>query len=242
MPLTSRPLTYEHDGLGLGGEFIGDDGAPTPSPGILLIHGGAGLNDHARGQAGRYAALGYRVLACDMYGEGVAGNRERVVETITLLRNNPDLLAARAAAGLAALTARSEVAGPVACVGFCFGGLSALTLARSGADLAATISMHGSLETTKQASPGAIAGKVLVCHGARDPHVHMAQVMAFCREMTDAGADWEVSIYGNAMHGFTHSEAVPGAIPGVEYHEPTDRLSFAAARTLLSEALGAAGS
>src|SRR2546422_7764416 len=34
---------------------------------------------HARDQAGRYAELGYAVLACDMFGEGVAGDRERIM-------------------------------------------------------------------------------------------------------------------------------------------------------------------
>jgi dienelactone hydrolase len=173
-----------------------------------------------------------------MYGKGVAGHRDRVVATITALRDDPDLLAARGAAGLSALISCPEVDGPVAAVGFCFGGFAVLTLARCGADLAATISMHGSLETSKRAEPGAITGRVLVCHGALDPHVPMTQLSAFCQEMTEAGADWQVSIYGGAMHGFTHDHVVPGDIPGVEYHEPADRRSFAAARTLLAETLG----
>jgi dienelactone hydrolase len=238
MSLTSRLLPYDHGGIALRGELVADDAANTALPGILLVHGGAGLDDHARAQARRYAALGYVVLACDMYGEGVAGHRDRVVATITALRQDPDLLAARAAAGLSALISRPEVDGPVAAVGFCFGGLAVLTLARCGADLAATISMHGGLETSKRAERGAISGRVLVCHGALDPHVPMPQVSAFCEEMTEAGADWQVSIYGGAMHGFTHNHAVPGATPGVEYDEPTDSRSFAAATTLLAETLG----
>jgi len=238
MSLTSRLLRYEHDGVELQGELIADDAANTALPGILLVHGGSGLDDHARAQARRYAALGYVVLACDMYGKGVPGHRERVLATITALREDPDLLAARGVAGLSALSSCPEVDGPVSAVGFCFGGLAVLTLARSGADVAATISMHGSLDTSSPALPGAITGRVLVCHGALDPHVPMTQVTAFCREMTDAGADWQLSIYGSAMHGFTHDHAVPGATPGVEYHEPTDRRSFAAARALLAEALG----
>ena len=146
MSLTSRLLRYEHDGVELQGELIADDAANTALPGILLVHGGSGLDDHARAQARRYAALGYVVLACDMYGKGVPGHRERVLATITALREDPDLLAARGAAGLSALISCPEVDGPVSAVGFCFGGLAVLTLARSGADVAATISMHGSLD------------------------------------------------------------------------------------------------
>src|SRR5947208_3049898 len=74
----------------------------------------------------------------------------------------------------------------------CFGGTAALALARSGADLAARVSRHGSLATSKPAEPGAVTAKVLVCHGAADPHVPMNDVTAFTDEMTAAGADWQV--------------------------------------------------
>jgi dienelactone hydrolase len=86
---------------------------------------------------------------------------------------------ARAAAWLAARSGCAQVNGHLAAVGFCFGGMAALTLARSGAALAAVVSMHGSLATSKPAEPGAVTAKVLVCHGALDPHVPMSDVVAF---------------------------------------------------------------
>ena len=241
MTLAAQDLEYTDGGTTLDGVVVLDEGRSDQRPGILLIHGGAGLDDHARGQAHRYAELGYVVLACDMYGRGIAGDRERVMATLTGLRDAPDRLAQRAAAGLAALRARADVNGRLAAVGFCFGGLAALTLARSGASLAAVISMHGSLAATKRAEPGAATAKVLVCHGALDPHVPMTDVVAFTEEMTKAGADWQVNVYGGAMHGFTHAHAVDGAMPGVAYHAETDRRSFAAARAFLDEALAARG-
>ena len=122
-------------------------------------------------------------------------------------------------------------------VGFCFGGLAALTLARSGAGLAAAVSIHGSLATTRPAGPGAVKARVLACHGALDPHVPMADVTGFAEEMDHAGADWQLIIYGGAMHGFTHQHAVPGAVPGVAYHRLADERSFAATRAFLAEAL-----
>ena len=79
-------------------------------PGILLIHGGAGLDAHAREQACRYAALGYAVLACDMFGDGIAGDRERVMACLLALRDDPDLLVRRGQAGLAALAGCPEAA------------------------------------------------------------------------------------------------------------------------------------
>lgn len=237
MAIVARPLSYHDGDIVLSGVLTLDEAVQEKRPGILLIHGGAGLDDHARRQAQRYAELGYVLLAGDMYGEGVAGNRERVLAALTGLRDDPERLAQRGRAGLAELAGCPEVNGRFAAIGFCFGGMVALTLARSGADLAAVVSIHGSLKTEKPAEPGIVEAKILVCHGAIDPHVPLADVVGFAEEMNRAGADWELIMYGGAMHGFTHEHAVPGATPGVAYHARADRCSFAATRAFLAEAL-----
>jgi dienelactone hydrolase len=156
VPLTTRAVAYADQDTALTGKLHGDTGS-APRPGILLIHGGAGLDDHARGQASRYAALGYAVFACDMHGDGVAGDRERVIGSLTALRDDPGLLAGRARAGLAELAGRGLATEPFAAVGFCFGGLAALTLARSGTALAAAVSIHGSLATGAMLGVGELA-------------------------------------------------------------------------------------
>ncbi len=91
----------------------------------------------------------------------------------------------------------------------------------------------------RPAEPGGVRAKVLACHGAADPHVPMGDVTAFMAEMARAGADWQLVVYGGAMHGFTHRHAVAGAVPGVAYDHLADERSFAAARAFLAEALGA---
>ena len=236
MPLTTRTVPYADQDNPLTGELHWHSRG-GPRPGILLIHGGGGLDDHARGQASRYAALGYTVFACDMLGDGVAGDRDRVIGSLTAMRDDPGLLARRAGAGLAELASCGPATEPFATVGFCFGGLAALTLARSGAALAAAVSIHGSLATARPAEPDAVKARVLACHGALDPHVPMADVTGFAEEMDRAGADWQLIIYGGAMHGFTHQHAVPGAVPGIAYHRLADERSFAATRAFLTEAL-----
>jgi dienelactone hydrolase len=214
----------------------GADGVPTPLPGILLIHGGAGLDEHAREQAGRYADLGYAVLAADMFGPAAGAGREQLITTIKALRDDADALVRRASAGISALEGSGASAGCFAAVGFCFGGMAALTLARAGLELAAVVSMHGSLATTRPAQPGAVRARVLACHGARDPHVPMEDVVAFSREMIRAEADWHLLMHGRAVHGFTHRHAVASQIAGVAYDRDADEASFAAARTFLAKA------
>jgi len=235
--IATRDLSYRDLETPLTGQFCWNDGQGGPRPGILLIHGRAGLDAHAREQACRYAALGYAVLACDMFGDGIAGDRDRVMACLLALRDDPDLLVRRGQAGLAALAGRQEVTGPAAAVGFCFGGMAALALARSATDLAGVVSIHGSLATSRPARPGAVTARVLACHGAADPHVPAADVAAFAEEMNHAEADWQLVMYGRAQHGFTHRHAVPGAMPGVAYDRLADERSFAAARTFLAEAL-----
>jgi dienelactone hydrolase len=235
--IATRDLSYRDLDTPLTGQFCWNDGQEGPRPGILLIHGGAGLDAHAREQACRYASLGYAVLACDMFGDGIAGDRERVMACLLALRDDPDLLVRRGRAGLAALAGCQEVTGPAAAVGFCFGGMAALALARSATDLAGVVSIHGSLATSRPARPGAVTARILACHGAADPHVPAADVAAFAEEMNHAEADWQLVMYGRAQHGFTHRHAVPGAMPGVAYDRLADERSFAAARAFLAEAL-----
>src|SRR5262249_36550483 len=189
-------------------------------PGMLVVHGGAGLDDHAIKQAHRFAEIGLIAFACDMFGNGVAGDRARTIATVTKLRDDPPKMVRRAGAGLKVLASHPQVNGKVAAVGYCFGGLTVLELARSGADLAVAISVHGSLTTSSSAKPGDIKARILACHGALDPFVPPAQVLEFIEEMNGAEADWRLIVYGRAMHGFTHRSGA--ASPGVAYDAVAD--------------------
>ena len=240
--ISETPLAYRDLDTRLGGLLYQDEALSGPRPGILLVHGGAGLDDHAKDQARRYAALGYVVHACDMFGPGVAGDRERVIACLTALRDDPALLVRRVRAGLAALSDAPDTDGRVAAVGFCFGGLAVLALARAGERLAGVASIHGSLATNRPAEPGSVRARVLVCHGALDPHVPLDHVTAFADEMNQARADWQLIMYGGALHGFTHSRASAGHVPGVGYDPLADARSFAATRDFLADAFaGSAG-
>ena len=87
--------------------------------------------------------------------------------------------------------------------GYCFGGMPALDLARSGAPLVDVVVFHGSLGTPNPESDKNIKGHVLALHGAADPIVNAEAVATFEKELTDAGVDWQVDLYGGVMHAFT---------------------------------------
>ncbi len=232
--ITTVDWPYSDEDTALTGVLSRDEALPGKRPGVLLVHGGAGLDQHARGQARRYAALGYVVFACDMLGDGVAGDRDLVIGCLMALRDDPPAMVRRARAGLTALSRCPGAGGPVVAIGFCFGGMVSLQLARSGEPLAGAVSIHGSLATIQRAEPGTVRARLLVCHGSLDQHVPLSDVTAFAGEMDAASADWQLIMYGGALHGFTHSDATPGAAPGVAYHPLADSRSFAATRDFLT--------
>ena len=239
MTLDSRAVSYVLGDAAYDGTVYTSSAAVGATPSILLVHGGAGLDEHAHEQARRWGSTGYTVLACDMYGRGVAGDRARVMSTVTRLRDDPDEVVRRAGAALHALRTQTDgrvADGRVAAIGYCFGGLVTLTLARAGLPLAACVSVHGSLATTRRAARGDVQARVLACHGSADPHVPLEHVVDFAREMDDAGAHWKLTMYGGAQHGFTHTQAAPGATPGVAYDPGADAASFADASAFLEAA------
>lgn len=235
MTLREEIIEYSDREAELAGVLVSDD-SDTPQPGVLVVHGGAGLDEHAKRRARQFAELGLLVFACDMYGKAVIGDRDRVMSCIRDLVADREKIARRAQAGVKVLGSHPLLDGKIAALGYCFGGRAVLELARTGADLAGAISVHGSLETARPASPAGVKAKVLVCHGALDPHVPATQLTGFIDEMNAAGTDYQLVIYGGAMHGFTHDLGPHG--PGVAYHPASDKRSFQAITAFLAEAFG----
>jgi dienelactone hydrolase len=152
------------------------------------------------------------------------------------LKDRP-LLLARAQAALDQLRASPLVDGQkLAAIGYCFGGAPALDLGRSGAALVDIVTFHGVLSTPDPADDRNIKGHVLVLHGAADPLVNAQAVAAFEKEMTDAKVDWQVVLYGGAMHAFTN----PGANSpehGAQYDPVAARRSWQAMSDLFKATL-----
>jgi len=233
MPTVCQSIEYRDGDTPLSGLLFTAPAYLKKRPGLFLVHAGSGLDDHAKGRAESYAEIGFVVFACDMYGPGIAGNRERVMATLGEMRSDPAKLCQRARAGLEILTAHPQVDGRIAAIGYCFGGMTVLQMARSGMELAGVVSVHGSLATVQPATAGTIKAKILVCHGALDPHVPMPHVTAFADEMKAAGADWQLIMYGGALHGFTHQ--APSPFPGVAYNAAADARSTIAINDFFSE-------
>jgi dienelactone hydrolase len=211
-------------------------------PGVLVVHEWMGLNDYAKRRADQLAELGYVAFAADIYGDGkIAADAKEAGALSGLYKKDRALLRARATAGLETLRKQSRVAaGQVAAIGYCFGGMAVLELARGGADLAGVVSFHGVLDTPMPQDTKNIRARVLALHGADDPYVPAEQVAAFEQEMRQAGADWQLIAYGGAVHGFTNPAHGNDNSKGAAYNAAADARSWAAMRQFFAELFGSA--
>lgn len=124
--------------------------------------------------------------------------------------------------------------GKVLVAGYCFGGMCALDLARSGADIVAAVSFHGLFDPPGLAEQK-IKAKVVAFHGWDDPMVPPEKVVALGQELTAAGSDWQIHCYGNVGHGFTNPKAHEIGIDGVFYHQLAAERSWTSFIDLLEE-------
>lgn len=200
-----REITYQAD-IPLSGVLACETGQ-APRPGVLVVHEGTGLGDHAVDSARRLAQMGYCAFAADLYGARDLP-LDVAAQTVSALKADPELLLGRLRAGLAVLAGLGEAdSARLAAMGFCFGGSSVLELARDGADLQAVICMHGELAPLRPTNGRPLRPRVLVCVGSEDAFVSPQARLAFEDEMRAAGARWDLRIYGGVRHSFTNPQA-----------------------------------
>ncbi len=235
--MKTADLEYKDGDLTCRGFLAYDESSSTPRPGILLVHEAFGLGDHVMERAKMLAGLGYVALAADMFGNRqIPNNFDHAIEIIMALLKDPPTLLARAGAGLAALKALPQVdATKIGAIGFCFGGTTVIELATQGKAVNGVVSFHGGLGMLPPPIKGGVKGKVLVCTGADDPMIPAKDVVAFEDAMTEAGADWQVVSYGNAVHSFTNPGADGSLNPAIKYNALADRRSWAAMRNFFEE-------
>ncbi len=235
--IRTQVVEYRHGETVLEGYLAFDDSLSGKRPGILVVHEWMGLNPYAKRRAEQLAGLGYVAFALDMYGKGVRASDAKEAGALAgKYRGDRALMRARAAAGLDVLR-NNPLADPrrIAAVGYCFGGTAVLELARSGAPMAGVVSFHGGLDTPTPEDARNIKGKVLALHGADDPFAPAAQVAAFEEEMRKGGVDWQLVLYGGAVHGFTNPENGKDNTKGLAYHEGADRRSWEAMKAFFAE-------
>jgi dienelactone hydrolase len=235
--MKTESIEYQDGAVTLRGFLAYDDKEAGKRPGILVMPEAFGLGTHAKERAERLAALGYVALAGDPYGNGVEYNDiQEAIKYAGALLEDPTKFRQRARVALDKLASFPQVdPNRLAAIGYCMGGTFALELARDNAPLKGIVSFHGGLETQRPAVSGQVKAKILVCTGADDPFVPVAQANALAEEMTKAGVDWQIISYGGTVHSFTNPDAAKAGMPGVAYNKSADERSWKAMTAFFNE-------
>jgi len=192
------------------GYFAWDETLSDQQPVVLIAHDWAGRRELACSAAESMVDLGYAGFAVDIYGKGIFGKDADTAGNSALMMpyvEDRALLRQRMLAALNAVRTLGRIdVSKVAAIGYCFGGMAVLELARSGADIDGVVSVHGLLGHGEIQSEKVLA-KVLCLHGHDDPMGPPDQVLAFESEMTAQKADWQMHIFGGTSHAFTNPDA-----------------------------------
>ena len=231
--MKTETVNYQAKNIDLKGYVAFPDAENAPL--VLIVHTWAGKDEFVHQRAEDLAALGYVGFAVDMYGNGKVGTDTAENESLmTPLVSDRDMLKDRI---VSALNYGKSLPGVdskrVAAIGYCFGGLVVLDLARSGEDLSGVVSFHGLLMPSDISEKG-IKAKVLVLHGERDPMVPLDMVDTFQKEMTEAEADWQLHSYGGTYHAFTNPEANDPTL-GTQFNKAANDRSWQSMKNFFAE-------
>lgn len=196
-------------------------------PSVLIIHQWTGLSENEKMRARMLAELGYNVFAADIYGKGIRPQPPESGKEAGKYKTDRKLYRERLLAGLEVLQKHPQTdPAKLAAIGYCFGGMGVVELARSGAVVKGVISFHGSLDSPSPADGKNIKGKVLALHGADDPFIAAKDLAAFEQEMKDAQVDYKLVQYPGAVHAFTQKSAGNDNSKGAAYNEAADKASW----------------
>ncbi len=231
-PITGSDVDYVVNGKTMQGYWSALANSESRRPTILIIHDWNGIDAYEKMRADMIAGLGYNAFCVDIYGKGIrpTNSRESGAEAGKYYADHA-LLLERAKGGLDFVKGQ-RLANPnkIAAMGYCFGGMTVLEMARAGFELKGVVSFHGSLSTKNPLTADKFIGKALVLHGEADPVVPKADIDALKAEMSGAKVDFKFVSYPDALHSFTIKGGPVS--PATKYDETADKGSWNEMKTL----------
>lgn len=237
MTSTATTLEYTAGDTLCNGVYFVPEKANGPLPVVMVVHAWDGLNQEVRDKATKLAEAGYIAFAVDVHGGGkTISDIAELLPTLTPYLEDRSLLLQRMQGALAAAkTIPDADPSRIGAMGYCFGGMAVLDLARAGGDeLKAVVTFHAGLEGNTLNNPQTLSAKILVLHGEDDPMVPPEAVAAFKQEMTAKKVDWQLHSYSQTVHAFTRPDANDPAF-GTVYNRSADRRSWQAMLNFFTE-------
>lgn len=183
----------------------------APFPALVAVHEDYGLTEWMKEQAARLAALGYVVLAVDLYRGEVVGN---VLDAHIMDRGLPeDRVQADLKAAVDYLSARPDVlADHTGIIGWDSGGGYALDAAIRDRRLKTAVICYGRL-TTDPKLLESLNASVFGIFAGKDEGITGDTIGQFRAAMAKAGKRLDVHVYPDCRHGFMNPATIanPGA-------------------------------
>jgi dienelactone hydrolase len=210
--VVSKPVAYTIGKDAYEGVLVYDDAVKTARPGLLLVPNWLGITPANVKQAELVAGSKYVVFVADTYGKNTRPKTQEDAGKMSgALKADRKTLRERIVKAFDIMKSQAKVANidtaKLGAVGFCFGGTTAIELARTGAKIAGVAAFHAGLDSPTPADGKNITAKILALHGADDPYNPAANVEAFENEMRTNKVDWQLVKYGGAVHSFTDVDA-----------------------------------
>jgi dienelactone hydrolase len=212
--------------------------AKKKHPAVLVVHNWMGPGESTLARAKQLAEMGYVAFVADIYGQGVRPQnvKEASAQAGRYRSNERKEMRSRAQAAFDTVSKNVSVdPNRISAIGYCFGGMVVLEMARMGLPLTGVVGFHGGLSSVSAEDAKNIKSQVLILHGAIDPYVPMEEVNQFQKEMNAANVNYEFVAYSGAVHAFSEKEAGDDMKTGAAYNEQADRRSFIAMTNFLKE-------
>ncbi|MCC5833057.1 MAG: dienelactone hydrolase family protein [Chlamydiales bacterium] len=236
----TEDLTYSVEKQLFTGRLVSHENEKRP--GILVVPTWMGLNDSIIEKTEAIAGLGYTAYAVDLFGlSREAKNTDEAFELVKPLIIDKQIIRKRLQIAAETLRGHPSVENSkIAAVGFCFGGMCALELAKSGYNIRGAVTFHASLDNRHnlpikpvETAPN-IPASLLLLHGYKDALAPENDLRDLEKEFDSRGADWQVYTYGQAMHAFTNPKVNKPEL-SLQYHEQTANRAWLAMRNFLTE-------
>jgi dienelactone hydrolase len=233
-----KDVPYVQNGISFKGFLAHDTQTTERRPAVIIAHEWWGLNDFAKAKVVSLAALGYVAFAVDLYGNGrTTSDAQEAAAMAREVRGTP-LMRERIVAGYSILKKMNIVdSESIGAIGFCFGGTAVLELAYSGAGLKSAVIFHGGLIVPSRDDIRRIRSHFLILHGADDPSNLPETITAFQNGLREAGVDWQMVYYGNAVHSFTNPANGTDNKRGVAYNAAAANRSWRLMQSFFEETL-----
>ncbi len=205
---------------GPSGDVRAYNAAPTGGsthPAVVVIHENRGLNPHIEDIARRAAAAGFWAIAPDALSP-LGGTPDDTDTARSRMRElDPNQTLGDFVAGATFAANHASTNGRVGCVGFCWGGGMANSLAVTSSDLNAAVAFYGRQPAT--ADVPKIRAALLLHYAELDERIN-AGIADYEAALEAAGVEFTVHMYEGVNHAF-HNDTSP-----TRYDEAAAKLAW----------------